>query len=177
MKLFGLPAPVAKELRVSWFFRLQISRHQMMIRDEHTSRCSSRRRVRVQSETGKQRRRKTSLCWRRSPFQKTLTRLETRRRSRFEGRMTRNFLGSCEITRQTRTHNNNTSSIVTVNFQRRAFHPFPFLKSALLSARRRSRTGDFKRVRCFMNMFTRAVTPNADAGFVSQGAGRPGSQV
>lgn len=80
MKLFGRSAPVAKELRVSWFvffpLRLQISRHQMMIRDEHTSRCWRQRRV--HSET---------------PL--NLTRLEARQR--FEGRLTGNS-GSCEIT-------------------------------------------------------------------------------
>lgn len=46
MKLFGLPAPVAKELCSSWFFfMLADFCHQIMIRDEHTSRCSSHWRV------------------------------------------------------------------------------------------------------------------------------------
>lgn len=49
MKLFGLPAPVAKELCVSCFFFFFFlpadSCHQIMIRDEHTSRCSSQWRV------------------------------------------------------------------------------------------------------------------------------------
>lgn len=74
MKLFGLPAPVAKELCVSCFFLFFFflpadSCHQIMIRDEHTSRCSSQWRVHSeldwQTAPGRWTRRwkkNTSLC-------------------------------------------------------------------------------------------------------------------
>lgn len=92
--------------------------HQMMIRDEHTSRCSSQRRVyseaRLANSSGARRDAAKRAFVRGAfagiplqsrPFQKQhrwrrdLMRLETRRCSRFEGRMTRNS-ESREITRR-----------------------------------------------------------------------------
>ena len=106
MKLFGLLAPVAKELRVSCscFISPADFCHQIMIRDERTSRCSSQ--WRVYSQPGWQTapgprdaRANRALCSARRPFHKRrLMRLETRPCWRTGGRASGNS-ASCEITR------------------------------------------------------------------------------